>query len=76
MRREPEALSLPIGGPKYDPASPLAIKHGCTCDPDKNRNGKGQTEPDGTVQFYPRYNCPVHGLNALRELVQQKKVQH
>lgn len=43
------------------PASAEAVARGCTCDPAKNDNGMGV---DG--MFYPKLNCPVHGLQNVR----------
>ena len=63
MARE---IQMPIGQPNFDPASPGAIENGCICDPARNQNGKGEPQPDGTIQFYPSLTCPIHGIDALR----------
>jgi len=46
------------------PGSAEAIAKGCTCDPAKNRNGKGRLTASGYL-FSPDWKCPVHGLEAI-----------
>ncbi len=46
---------------RYNPASPEAVKQGCTCDPETNHNGAGEPINGGanhrwTIRLY----CPVH----------------
>jgi len=43
------------------PGSPDAVRAGCTCSPEKNRHGAGETFNDGAnVRTHIARGCPLH----------------
>ena len=45
-----------------NPGSPEAVKEGCTCPVEKNRNGDGfMLHSDGQAIFVIELSCPIHG---------------
>lgn len=50
---------LPPGGPE-------AVAAGCRCSVTINRHGRGDpmvSNQDGTVGYWPSYDCPLHGVS-------------
>jgi hypothetical protein len=45
--------------PTPPPASPQAIRKGCTCCPDRNHDGKGE-EVNGVPVFTYSADCVIH----------------
>jgi hypothetical protein len=65
-----EDINLPISSPRLNPGEPAAVEQECTCDPVKNRYGEGATaKVPGKTIYYPDSDCPIHGLEAMAELV-------
>lgn len=47
----------------HNPASPEAIKQGCTCDPHLNHHGDGAPINDGANRRWQiKLYCPVHSV--------------
>jgi len=68
-------IDVPIEGPEFPPGAPEALAPGCTCDPGKNKNGKGVAVLPG--RRGPLYkadrNCPIHGMAAIHDLLRENK---
>lgn len=62
-------MSDPIW-PKGTPGSDEAVKNGCTCSREKNRDGSGSWELDGETYYDLVLSCPVHGSRLLMQALE------
>lgn len=55
-------IVMPLGEDRrpITPGSPEAVERGCTCDAEKNNDGRGVDTDADSVYFIYRKDCPVH----------------